>query len=100
MIDRAARSEFTGLRELRDHYISEQARKWLAIHPDYQTDKPPPDEATLPDYPHVTFGHVDECLQNMSGKYKPTLWKVLTEDSPPVIEIERVKQPAPEIGLR
>lgn len=59
--------------------IIEQSKKWFEQNTGYPKDDQPPKDATLPDYPEATFGHIDKCYKNMHGKGKTSLWRLLTQ---------------------
>ncbi len=88
---------YVGILELREHYITQQAQKWLDAHPKHPRDEIPPAEAKLPDYPHVTFGYIDASLRSMKSAGKTDLWRVLVTANPPVIEGEYIEQPSPDM---
>ncbi len=76
---------YKGIASLRDAQICEQAKIWLEQHSDHPRDEVPPLATPLPDYPHVTFGVIDDALQNMRNKRKVSLWRVLVSGDDPVI---------------
>jgi hypothetical protein len=77
-------SVYDGLHHLIRSKLCHQARLWLTSEEGEKWTEKSPDsidyDASLPDYPGVTFKICDTMLQNMAGKAQTSLQRLLLED--------------------